>query len=638
MRKRAQIRSKPTAETPKHVAMKIRPKEDEKTKKFSFKKNWWIGISLIGIFLLILFLNTWFNASSEVSVDNDAEGFNKFYLSGPDPYYNRRLVEVTYETGEYPFYAEDDPLLNYPLGRSGARPPLFNMMSLGFSRLLTPFMGEVEAIGYSMQFVPALFGALLCFPVYFLGAEIFNKKVGLIGAFFVALIPIHLGSGHGSAYSLFDHDSFNLLLFTITFLFLVKSIKEKDSTKSLLYAILGGVAIGALSLTWVKSQELYVIIAMYVAVQLVIDMFKNRVDFDFIRNMSVMMFTGYFISLPVIMAGRGGFSPDVNMFLCLGVLIFGLICYMSRWRKIPWTISLPGVFGVGIIALIIMHPSVLESLLPTFSFLSPLDSISEILYGSGIYGGKVSMTIAEANTYEISHSVMSFGPAMYWVGWTGFLFLIYYFYKDKTPPSRDYLFLIVLFLVNIWLTGIAGRFINDMVPLIAILAAWVVWMMFEWIDYKQMIRNIRSAGGGFHGIRRGIKFHHAFGIFFIAFLVLLPNAFIAFDAAVPVNAPTDDDPTVNLKEAMFGGEHTGAFGLGIGKERYWSTAFEWLSQQDTHIENPADRPAFISWWDYGFYEVAMGAHPTVADNFQDGIAPAANFHTATSEKEAVVCH
>ncbi len=47
----------------------------------------------------------------------------------------------------------DDPLLNYPLGRSGARPPLFNMMSLGFSRLLTPFMGEVEAIGYSMQFV-----------------------------------------------------------------------------------------------------------------------------------------------------------------------------------------------------------------------------------------------------------------------------------------------------------------------------------------------------------------------------------------------------------------------------------------------------------------------------------------------------
>jgi len=52
--------------------------------------------------------------------------------------------------------------------------------------------------------------------------------------------------------------------------------------------------------------------------------------------------------------------------------------------------------------------------------------------------------------------------------------------------------------------------------------------------------------------------------------------------------------------------------------------------------DPAQRPAFISWWDYGFYEVAVGGHPTVADNFQDGIPTAANFHTSTSEKEAVV--
>ena len=149
-----------------------------------------------------------------------------------------------------------------------------------------------------------------------------------------------------------------------------------------------------------------------------------------------------------------------------------------------------------------------------------------------------------------------------------------------------------------------------------------------------MIRNIRSAGGGFHGIRRGVKFLHVFGILFIAFLVLLPNAFIAFDAAVPTNAPTQNG-TSNLKRDMFGEEHSGAFGLGIGKERYWADAFKWLSEQDNEINNPDDRPAFISWWDYGFYEVAMGDHPTVADNFQDGIPPASNFHTATSEQEAV---
>jgi len=635
MRKRAQRKSRPTIDEPKHVSMKALAVKEEKTPRFNVKKNWWIGVTLVGIFLLIIFMNTYYNATSEIAINPEGEGLNKFYLSGPDPYYNMRLVEETHDTGIYPYYSENDPLLNYPLGRSGARAPLFNMMALGFSRTLTPFMDEIDAIGYSMLFIPALFGALVIFPVYFIGKEVFNKKTGLIGALFIALIPIHLGSGHGSAYSLFDHDSFNLLLFFLTFLFLIKSLKEKDPTKSFLYSILGGVALAALSMTWVKSQYLYVVIAIYAVVQIFIDILRNKVDFDVVRSTSVLLFTGYIVSAPVIIAGYGEFRPDVNLFLCLGVAIFGVLAYLFRMRRIPWTLSMPVVFGIGGFVLILMHPSVLDSVSNIVPFIGgPLASISEMVWGSGIYGGKVSMTIAEANTYEISHSVMSFGPALYWLGWTGFLFLVYYFFTNKKQPGRDYLFLIVLFVVSIWLTGIAGRFINDMVPIIALLAGWTIWMLIEWIDYKQMVRNIRSAGGGFHGIRRGIKFLHVFGICFIAFLVLLPNAFIAFDAAIPMNAETDD-PDVDLKEAMFGEDHLGAFGLGIGKEKYWGVLFEWLNEQDQDIENPADRPGFISWWDYGFYEVAMGGHPTVADNFQDGIPPAGNFHTATSEEEAV---
>ena len=74
----------------------------------------------------------------------------------------------------------------------------------------------------------------------------------------------------------------------------------------------------------------------------------------------------------------------------------------------------------------------------------------------------------------------------------------------------------------------------------------------------------------------------------------------------------------------------------ISHDELLKTAKEFgLNEQDIEIEDPAMRPAFISWWDYGFYEVAIGGHPTVADNFQDGIPTAANFHTSTSEREAV---
>jgi len=192
-------------------------------------KQMWIALSLVAIFFMVLFLNTYFNVTSEQTYNPEGEEFGKYYLSGPDPYYNMRLVDQTMygeNPGEYPFYSDNDPLLNYPLGRSGGRKPLMNMMAITMSQFLTPFMGEIDALGLSMQFIPALFGALLIFPVYFIGKELFNKKIGLLAAFLIVLIPVHLGSGHGSAFALFDHDSFNLFMIITTYLFLIKAIRE----------------------------------------------------------------------------------------------------------------------------------------------------------------------------------------------------------------------------------------------------------------------------------------------------------------------------------------------------------------------------------------------------------------------------
>lgn len=637
MRKRAQRKSKPVIKKPKHT---IQKKPETVEKKFNFKKGW-VAISLIGIFFIVLFFNAFFNITSDVAVNTEDEGLEKYYLSGPDPYYNMRLVRVTHETGRYPFYGDSDPLLNYPLGASGGRAPLMNMMALGFSNLLTPFMDEVDAIGRSMQFIPALFGALVIIPVYFIGKNLFNKKAGLIAAFFMAIIPVHLGSGHGSAYSLFDHDSFNLLLFFLTFLFLILSIKEKNAKKSILYAILGGIPLAALSMTWVQARFIYTVVGAYAIVQMFFDIFLNKIELKVFRTPSILLLTGFFVSLPVVALRSGGFPFDTSFAICVVVPVFGIIYYFFGKKRIPWTLSLPAVFGLGAVGLGVLYLVHIDAL--KIKVFSSLQKLSEIVFGTGIYGKKVSMTIAEANTYQISNTVMSFGPAIYWVGWAGFIALLFFYYKDKM--RKDYLFIITLFVVNLWLTSTAGRFINDMVPVIAILAGGITWFVIKKIDYKQMIRNIKNAGGGIHGIRRGVKLLHIMGIFFVAFVIILPNLFLALDAAVPSKVYQEENETGGLewtdyKAKIFGEEHSSAFGLSIMKERYWIDAFNWLSAQDVYDENnntlkDTEKPAFISWWDYGFYEVATGGHPTVADNFQHGIPPAGNFHTATSEKEAV---
>ncbi len=82
-----------------------------------------------------------------------------------------------------------------------------------------------------------------------------------------------------------------------------------------------------------------------------------------------------------------------------------------------------------------------------------------------------------------------------------------------------------MFIISIWLTTTAGRFLNDMVPLIAIFAGIITWFVIDKIDYKQMVKNIRSAGGGLHGLRRGIKLMHIFGVVLIAFIIILTKCF-----------------------------------------------------------------------------------------------------------------
>jgi dolichyl-diphosphooligosaccharide--protein glycosyltransferase len=598
----------------------------ERRRLFTGKKHWWVGITLIAIFFLVLFFNSYFNIISNVDINPTGTTLTeKFYLSGPDPYYNMRLVDHTVQTGRYPYYSEKDPLLEYPIGESGGRGPLLVMSAIGFSKLLLPFMNESDALGYAMQFLPALFGALLIFPVYFIGKILFGRKAGLVAALLIAIIPIHISSGHGSAYGLFDHDSFNLFLFFLTFCFLIKSIKETDSKRSILYALLAGIPLAALSMVWVEAQFLYTVITVYAIVQLLIDIVTKKVEFRFVRSIAIALFAGYLISWPVTFTG--GYLISLPIFLAAGVAVFGGICLLFEKKKIPWVITIPLIAVIGGVVALFLYIINGMSNLP--SFLSPLLKISDILFGSGIYGNKVSLTIAEAGTSNMSRTVMSYGPALYWFAWAGFFFLIYQYVKQK--GRKDYLLLIVLFAINIWLTSTAGRFLNDMVPIIAILAGWIIWFLISKVDYKQMARNIRNAGGGLRGIRKGVKVYHLIGVLFVAFLVFLPNGFLTLDAAVP--SAVTKNGTSNMKYDIFGKNHTSAFGSSSYKEQYWVDAYSWLNNQDTNIANPAQRPAFISWWDYGFYEVAVGGHPAVADNFQDGIPPAANFHTAKSEKE-----
>ncbi|MCD6383155.1 MAG: carboxypeptidase regulatory-like domain-containing protein [Thermoplasmata archaeon] len=242
----------------------------------------------------------------------------------------------------------------------------------------------------------------------------------------------------------------------------------------------------------------------------------------------------------------------------------------------------------------------------------------------------------------------------------------------KIPKNlkKDYLLIVVWTTVSIYMALSAVRFVFNATPAFAILAGWVTWKVVDSFDSKRQSLIISVIAVGTFLTNLGIlnyasekdllnEFYvkyfpylifltvlfvgYAYYVYMkyrvkkpqyklrkittaliVGFFVIYPYVIVASDAAVPYEKKREIDPT---------GEYMGAFGHSLPGE-YWIASFDWLSKQDADLP-PEKRPAFISWWDYGFWCVYMGKHPTAADNFQYGYQFAGSFISATDEKEAI---
>lgn len=604
----------------KYVTFNKKETKPKKTIKSKNKINIVTSFCLIGIFFMILFLTCFFNLNSgTVFNPNGTTLGERFFLSGPDPYLNMRTCEQTLIQGRYPYVSphigDYDPLLNYPVGDRGSRPPLFNMIAVFSTSILQNFMTQIDALGWSMLLLPAIYGALLVFPVYGIAKNLFNRKVGIIAALFVALIPIHIGGSHGSTLSLFDHDSFLLLLFTCIFYFIIKSLKEKE-IKSLIYSGFAGLFIGAVYLTWTASQFIFSLLLLSLVILLIFDIFKSKYDLKIPTTYTLTFVVAFLISLPWIIIHQDDIIGFPFMCMTISIILLSLYIILKKY-KIPWIVSLP-TFGVlGGIGLLYLYLSTID-VVPSWG---ALYQISSMIFGEGIYGSKVSLTVAEAHNFGISQSIMSFGPVLYWVGLTGFLLYLIKSYKEKFPIIN--IFIITIFFVIFWLTTTAGRFLNDLIPSMAIFSGFCIFLILDKLNFKSLFETFKHT----NGLKKFkvFKLRYVATIAFIIFLVIAPNSFLVIDAAVPAET----------KEQVFWEGYQGAFGNSNTKNIYWVDAYSWLNSQDIEIEKDEDKPAFISWWDYGFQEVAIGHHPTVADNYQVGLYAAGNFKLATTEEEAV---
>ncbi len=568
---------------------------------------------------------------------------------GSDSYYHERIISYIL-TAKHQLL--EDPMLNYPVGVINPRPPLFHWAIVLFSYVFYPFMGSYDAAMLTLILFPAIWGTLTVIPVYLLGREAFNRKVGLLAAFLLAIMPAHLMR---SVATQADWDAFDLFFIILMFYFFLRALKDvkykrwiknwkswenvrngfgeffRENKVPVIYAALAGASLGSVALAWKGYTYAEAILFIYLIFQLFINRFRNKSNLHVVVLMLVFTAVAFLLALPWY-AGthRLGKWYSVPLLLMVTAILIGI--YFEVTSRYPWPfVFLVAGVGIGIGALLV-------------NVFAP-DLWETIVSGQGYFvKSKLYSTIAEAQPAALGTLAMSFGAGVFLLAFLG---IVYIFYLIKKKMEEYYLFFVIYSAVAIYMAISAARFMFNAAPAFALSSGVAILWLLEKLKIKESMKELGKYQGRFRkSLRKTIKFTQVLGVIVIAVLVILPNVWSAVDAGIPYETKEKYDKQIynSLPAFMRPNKTTydryspwylGGFGYSVPKPEYpWPRAWHWLSEQD-NATPPEDRPAFVSWWDYGFEAVREGKHPTVADNFQNGYQVAAQIITAQNESEVI---
>ncbi|MDE1820126.1 MAG: carboxypeptidase regulatory-like domain-containing protein [Euryarchaeota archaeon] len=610
-------------------------------------ESWWkkhgLAVTLLLVAASISFLIRVLYAYQLINTCN----ISYCYAGGSDSFYHSRVMEWIIGTHSNLVH---DPLLNYPVGAQNPREPLFDWMNAILGILLAPFFGgdAVRAGMWVLEMQPAVWAALGVFPVYLIGKEVSSKRVGLLAAL---LYPFVVGNIQSTVATYANYLSFYTFFVLLTSYAFLRAIRLSGTRRwvesyrspraiwagvkafvrgeehAVKWSVFAGVCLGATMFAWQGYTYVITVIMVYLALLVLIERVRKHDSFGAYLTTLLAGTIGFLMAMPYYFAqGEFGYWFTVPLLLFFGGLLVLLPFLLLRDQ--PWVISVP-VFVLSLVgagaALYVYNPYYFQS----------------VLTGQGYFvKNLIFSTVAEAQAPSFDALIVSYGIGTFLLTFVGLALFIAYLFVYRF--RREHLFMVILGLLGIYLPISAAKFFLLGSPIFVLLPAEVLIIALDRVGgYPQLRRNLSSLserGGRLLALRRSFKARHLIlGILVV--LVVLPNVSWAVDAGIPYNVQGQYSQQIyaSLPSVLqTSPSNASSFYLGIAgietdtPQQYDQSGYSWLSTQDT-FEPEAQRPAFVSWWDYGFQAIDQGHHPSVADNFQNGIDPAGNFLLAQNE-------
>jgi dolichyl-phosphooligosaccharide-protein glycotransferase len=384
--------------------------------------------------------------------------------SSIDAYYHMRQVDFL--AVNFPQLPAVDPYLAFPVTHGLVGQHFFSWiigLCVWIAGAGSPTAATVDLVGV---YFPAVAGALVAIPVYFIGREIFNRWAGLTAALLAVIIPSEfLGR---SALGFTDYHVLETLFTTTAIMFLIFALKHgrrsgytfadwrnwRALKGTLLYSALAGFFLGIYFLTWAGALVFVFIFLAALILQFFIDHWQRR-DTSYLTLVSGILFV---IPLITTVAVSSRFYLVVLLIAFLAPLAVGVLAKVLAARpKIIFPAAVVLLAGISIGIFYAVDSSLFGLIFDQFSVFSQSSATKTTTIEAQPFFAPVQGSDLFANSPAwinlVSGVWLNLAGALFLVG-----FLIFGIYKRRLAADKlPFFVLFLVWTVVIFLMTVAQR-------------------------------------------------------------------------------------------------------------------------------------------------------------------------------------
>ncbi len=572
------------------------PVDKDRDIKSSIKENW-LALTF-GLIVIIAVL-----ARTVMAVGISAD--NGFALSGQSAAEHKHAI-ISILTGTFGL---SDPSLNYPFGGTLMQPPLVDIILAGFAWIP---MALGASASTAASAVLALSGptaaAFTVLLVYYLGKEMFDRNIGIIAAFFFAVLPLSVVM---SVFSDGTTMGILVMIFVLASLFVLRAMKALEASedrtikavlaKDVLKYVLGAGALFAfIALSWNAFSMIIVLLVFMMAGHAVISRLNSHDFGSVFAAYAIMLLMTLGISLPYYYAA-GLFSLIFTGPLLLAVISVAVVGLFYAMRKKPKLQS----FVIPILATVLIF---------AILYLATPQLFNDVVSGNAIFESSIVASLLTPTNVGISKMASYYGWATVWMP---FVIIALLFHKlDKNSPSESHLTML-LWITGVFLLSWLSRENAIMAgAMYSVAAASVLVLLYRYVGMSEYFKTLKG-GGWKASLKKFLRPEPFVTLVSVVFLVIAPNAMLLADATTSSNQDV-------------GSKYLGGIGYTVDTDEGNPMNMLWDDYYNVDKEG-----ALATWFEYSSKSVDRGGFTSVTSDSGQGATAVSNILLAEGSAGAV---